>query len=233
MKHILIFTTLLIFISKIYGQHTFGIKLNGGISNISVKTNNGQTLKHISYPQPSYNGGIYYAVNLNKKLTFGTEVLFTQINGKEYLGIPFTDNNNNPTGQYYSDTIWRHLSYLGLPIYIGYNYKKLNLNIGVQTNIRIGGKVREIGSAPLNGDTLTWDNKFTNLNGYDKLDFGIRAGFILKIYRNIGLEGNYYLGLNNNLKGSITSNWKMKNRQLTIGIRYTCFTMNRKEKKKN
>ena len=229
MKNILLVLVLLNFYSAIYGQHTFGVKLDGGISNISIKTTNGQSLKHIFYVQPSFNGGIYYSIKTHKKLTLGIEALFTQINGKEYLGIPLTDNNNVPTGQYSSDTIWRHISYIGIPIYFGYCYKKFNFNIGIQTNIRVGGKGREIGSVPSNGDTLTWDNKFTNFNGYDKLDFGIRAGVVFDIYRRFGLEGVYFYGLNNNLKGSITSNWKMKNRQLLIGIRYKCFTLNRKK----
>jgi hypothetical protein len=231
MKYILLALALLNFDSYIYGQHSIGIKLNAGLSNVSVKLNNGQTLSHKFYPQPSYHAGIYYSGELTHRLKFGAEIILTQINGKEYLGIPLTDNNNNPTGQFSSDTIWRHFSYLGLPIYIGYNYKKLNLNFGYQTNIRLGGKAREIGSVPYNGDTLTWDNKFTDLSGIDKVDFGLRAGFILNIYKGFSIEGNYYYGVNNNLKDNPKYR-KDKIRQLTVGIRYKCFTMNKKSKEK-
>jgi len=37
---------------------------------------------------------------LTHKMKLGAEIIFTQINGKEYLGIPLTDANNNPTGQF-------------------------------------------------------------------------------------------------------------------------------------
>jgi hypothetical protein len=224
--------TMLNFCSNIYGQQTYGIKLNGGISNISITTTNGQNLKQTMYPQPSYNGGIYYSYSVSNKFKLGIELLFNRINGKQYTGIPLTDNNNNPTGLYSSDTIWRHISYLGIPIYLSYNYKRLNLNFGIQTNLRIAGNAREIGSVPSNGDILRWDNKFTNLSGIDKIDFGIRGGVIFDVYKNLGIDGNYYFGLNNNYKGSITSNWKMKNRQFTIGIRYKLLTINRKKKEK-
>ena len=232
MKNILIIFTMLNFCSNIYGQQIIGIKLNGGISNISNTTNNGQTLKKIFYNQPSYNGGVYYSNLLNLRMKLGAEIIFTQINGKEYIEIPLTDNNNNPNGEFSLDTIWRHFSYLGLPIYFGYNYKKMNLNFGFQANYRLGGNGREKGSVPSNGGNITWDNKLKNLSGIDKFDFGIRAGIIIDLYRNFGIEANYYYGLNNNYRGSITSNWKMKNRQLAIGIRYNFFKINRKTKEK-
>ncbi len=231
-KYILFVFALLKFSSTLYGQHAVGVKMNAGLSNIYIENNNGQALTRNFYPQPTYQAGIYYAVDVSHKLKLGAELLFTKMNGKEIVRIPYTDDNNNPSGEFSVHTNWRHLSYAALPIYIGYAYKKCTLNIGVQSNLRVGGNATEEGSVYLKDDTLHWKNTFTNLSGIDKFDIGLRAGFMADIYRTLGMEANYYLGLNNNLPGGMSSNWKMKNRQCTLGIRYRFFAKHKKEKEK-
>ena len=231
MKYIFFILILLNFDSNMYGQHTVGIKLNAGLSNVLVRYNNRQTLHHKFYPQASYQSGIYYSTSLSRKLKLGSEIIFIQINGKEFIGIPFTDINGKPIDGFSFDTLWRHFSYVGLPIYVGYNYKKLNVNLGLQTNLRLGGNISEKGGANNNGDTLTWKNKYTDLSGFDKFDFGLRAGFILNLNKNFALEGNYYYGINNILKNN-PKFLKDKIRQLTVGLRVKCFTANRKTKEK-
>ena len=227
MKYSVALLILLHTCSTMQAQQTIGIKLNGGLSNIVERNDNGQALKHIFYLQPSYHAGIYYSIHLPHQFNFGSEVLFIKINGKQYTGIPYTDNNNNPTGEYSSDTVWRHFSYVGLPLYIGYSYKKLNVNLGVQANVRLGGHVRDKGSALSNGDTIRWENKSKNLNGIDKVDMGLKAGFIVDIHKGFALEATYYYGLNNLYREAFT-NWKLKSRQCTVGLRYTCYMRNKK-----
>ena len=75
-----------------------------------------------------------------------------------------------PSGQFVTTNFWRHISYLGLPIYFGFNIKNLNVNLGFQANFTLASGGREIGQAPYNGKMRTWDTKSGKL-GIDDYDY--------------------------------------------------------------
>lgn len=212
------------------GQHDIGMKANGGLSYLDTKFHSNETVDKI-YFQPSGQGGLFYNFNLHDKFLIGTEILFIQIEGKEYFEVPETDNIGNPTGLVWSDNIWRHISYLGVPIYFGYNFKKLNVNLGFQTNFTIASSGREKGQAPFNGDVVTWENKANKL-GIDNYDYGLRAGVFFKLTDKFSIETNYYYGLNNILKYKIGS-WKWTVQQMTVGLHYKLFSICRQPSETN
>lgn len=230
-KHLHILT-ILIFNFSVYGQQNIGIKANGGFSRIFIYDNSTQQIVQKSYFVPSGQGGLFYNLPLGNKSLLGAELLFIQIEGKERLEIQATDQLGNPTGEIIIDNIDKHISYIGLPIYYGFKIKKLTLNLGVQTSFTFASSAREKGQAPDGyGGISTWDNKSDKLN-IDAFDFGARAGLIFNLTNRFAIEGTYYYGINNVLKKNIyNTELKWKIQQMTIGLRYTFFTIKKKENK--
>jgi hypothetical protein len=155
-------------------------------------------------------------------------MLFIPIEGKEYLKIPATDNNGNFTGEYTEDNIYRHIYYLGVPVYFGYSFKKLNVNLGFQTNFVLASSGEEKGQVILGGQSYTWNNKSKDL-GINSYDFGARFGLLYKLSDRFLIETNYYYGLTNIIKVSsdaLKKNWTWKVQQVTIGLRYKIFSRN-------
>jgi len=220
MKKIVIILAALTICLSSNGQHDIGLKLNGGLSYLNTKIQSNITNQKI-YFCPSGQGGLFYNFHFLDKYMVGAELLFIQIEGKEYFEIPFTDETGNLTGEYGSENFWHHISYLGVPVYFGYSIKKFNINLGFQINFALTGSAREKGQAIYHGDLSTWENKYYTL-GIDRYDFGPRAGLIFNLSKRLSIETNYYYGLNNILKNHLGT-WKWKVQQLTVGLRYKPF----------
>lgn len=172
---------------------------------------------------PSGQGGLFYNFQFKDKFLIGTDVLLIPIYGHEYLKLPLVDINRNSVGVS-EDHIYRHIYYLGIPVYFGYSFKKVNINLGFQTNFVLasGGEVK--GNATYNGQYNTWDNKVNKL-GINNYDYGVRAGLLYKLSDKLSIETNYYFGLTNLIKDSQLSKfdtWKVQ--QWTVGLRYNLFS---------
>ncbi len=207
---ILIFMLLLKICPVAFVQHSFGVKINPGMSKISSSFADAKfTL--------SGNAGIYYSAKINNRSVFGAELLFLQIEGLELTEFEGTDTGGHPTGEISISEVRRHISYIGLPIYYGIKFKRLMINIGFQTSFVLFSSARDLFYT---GDEVLWDNKFDKLN-IDCFDFGGRIGLIFDITDRFQIEGNYYYGVSNILK---FDSCVLKNQQITIGLRYTFFT---------
>ncbi len=200
-----------------FSQHDFGVKVNGGVSKITSKFNSDITTQKF-YFVPSGQAGFFYSFSI-KKSFIGAETLFSQIEGKERLSIPIVDNNGNSAGEDL-DIVYRHISYLSLPIYYGFKFKKLIINLGIQSSLALASSGEERGQF----GGIVVSNNFTKLN-IDNYDFGIRAGIFVSLSKKFSLEVNYYYGINNILSNSVNiPNWSWKVQQATIGIRYKLFS---------
>ena len=199
------------------GQHSVGVKINGGWSKISTKLNSSQLSQEFKFVL-SYQAGLYYNFHFQNKSIIGFELLFSKIAGKEHSEQLVTDQYGNSTGQLITNDNTLHISYLSIPIYYGFNYKKLNFNIGLQTSYTINGSAENKTNTPDgNGGFLNFDSD-TNKLPIKNYDFGIRAGLFFDLTKRISLEIAYNYGLTNNYKYS-SAKWKIQ--QFTIGIRYT------------
>jgi opacity protein-like surface antigen len=206
-------------------QHDFGFKANGGLSCLSVKTETTQTQVPKFYFVPSGQGGLFYRFNFKDKFSFSTEFLFVQIEGKETLKLPLTDQNGNLTGNYSDGTIYRHISYLGIPLYLGYTFKKVNINFGLQANFTLSSSAESKGQVNYNGQLYTWDNKSDKLY-INSTDYGIFIGLVFKLTDKFSIESNYYYGLTNLIKDSqLANDWTWKVQQVTMGLRYKLFSL--------
>ena len=210
-----------------YGQinnwtNSVGIKANGGLSYFPTKihqTGTPQTTQ-IFYFVPSAQCGIYYNYQVEQKSLFGIELLLTQIEGKEHDETPATDNFGNPTGQFITNDISRHLSYLSVPIYYGFFIKKLNVNFGLQTSMLLKSSGLSKAKSPdNNGGYYNFELKLDNLPVKD-FDFGAKLGLSYALTNRFSIEATYYYGLLNIYKYN-SADFKYKIQQITIGLRFS------------
>ena len=210
-----------------FGQHDFGIKLNGGLSKITANRNTSNTTSKYSFA-PSGQGGLFYNLNLGKRSLIGAELLFSQIESKEEMKIIYTDNFGNPTGEFGTTNLDYHISYFSIPVYYGFKIKSLTINLGVQTSFAFASRGHWISKAPYNGSTLTFEDE-GKLN-IDSYDFGPRAGLIFNLSKRIAVEATYYYGINNILSTTAPPEWNWKIQQITLGLRYKFFMLVKKDK---
>lgn len=221
--------TLLILLAinlAVFGQHNLGLKVNGGLSKISNTFQISNGTNKIQFA-PSGLSGIFCNLHLGDKSVLGAELLFIQIEGREHSEFDAIDVFGNKTGTI-TDDIYKHISYLGIPVYYGLKFNKMTINLGLLVSFTLASSGREKGRAPYNGEVLTWDNEFDELN-IDSYDFGPRAGVIFNLNDRFAIEGAYYYGANNILDDD-GPDWTWRVQQATVGFRYTFLTTTKKEK---
>jgi len=233
-----LFTSIILFAVTIsaFSQQTFGIKINAGFSYLKTERVTYPSMPETQkfYPVFSNQGGLTYSYCFNSKFQIGTELLYTQIGGKELLnglsGV-LTNNIFISDGHYEIDT-YRHIYYLSLPIYVGYNFNKLNINLGIQGNFKLGGSSHWSANSINynNGGTYSYESESKKLD-INKFDYGLRFGIFYKLTEIYSIETNYYRGLSNIVNGGLISGspvWSVQ--QLTVGIKYNLLELNKKRK---
>ncbi len=212
------------FQKQICAQHIFEVTFNGGISYLhsSYSTSPVNDTRKF-FIVPSFQGGLFYNWNLKNHFSIGSEIIFQQINGKEKFKLFFNDAMGKIIGTL-EYTNFTSLSYLGIPVHIGYSYKKLNLNIGIQSNLRLSAYTRNNQTSTYNGDTVTIESKKEKLIAYDRYNYGLRFGIQFHLTKRVSISSNYYYGLNNLMKDkNISKDIKRKVQQITIGLNYSIY----------
>ena len=169
---------------------------------------------------PSGQGGLFYNLQLGPKSLLGAELLFTQIEGKEKLEMDLYTLNES--GRVYlgyrKDNLYRHISYLSLPVYCGFKINRLMINAGFQISYSISSSGREKGEGVIEGENIKINIKTNDIN-IKRFDYGPRVGIIYSLTDKIAIETTYYYGLNNIQKGDPKFG-KLKVQLVTLGIRY-------------
>ncbi len=213
-------------------QHQFGVKINGGLSLIShhFETSTSQNETTANYPRLSGQAGFIYNYRFGQKFSFGVEALYIPIYGHEYLKLPLTDENGNNIGESENHT-YRHIHYVGLPLYVGYSMKKLGVNIGFQTNWALGSGGKQKSKTWLNGTDYTSERSLDELQ-INKFDYGPRIGLIYSLSDKLLIETTYFQGLTNLVKeDSLEPYLTVRIYQWTIGMRYVLFSGGQKANK--
>lgn len=223
MNRHLITIMLLIIHLPVFGQHQLGLKANAGLSKISNSVDPG-SLIYNNHFQFSASGGLFYNFQFGNKSILGADLLFSQIEGMEKFSI-YINNGNDAISSF--DKIYKHISYLNLPIYYGLKVKKFIVNVGFQASLVLASGACEIGETSLNGNITTWDKKDDELN-IDNYDFGPRAGIIYNITDKLSIEGTYYYGLND-IADNDGPNWGWKIQQAVVGLRYAFLASKKNE----
>lgn len=199
------------------GQQQFGIKVSGGLSRITNSLDLSNANRTIPFV-PSGQCGLYYNLQFCKKSSLGAELLFSQIKGKEKTEMDLTGWDESESG-HFTSIYNRHISYLSLPVYYGFQIGKLSINAGFQVSCALLCSGREKTNIVINGTSETADNKYDDIS-IRKFDFGTKTGITYKLTDKLAFEGTYYYGLNSIQKGDPIF-WKLKVQQATIGIRYS------------
>ncbi len=217
-----LFSLILIFIasSTIQAQHSLGLKGNAGISYLTTRIKDPDRITQKFSFLPSLQVGLFYSYQLTQKVSLGTELLWIPIEGKEKRTSANLDENGHFTGNYSHSTLYRDISYLGIPLYVGYTYKRWNFNLGVQMNYHLRSSSSENGyGVDLTGQAVEWEFDGGQLN-IDQFNIGIRPGCFYQLSDRVQFELNYFGGLNNIIDSpNLTDIWNWKVQQLTAGLR--------------
>jgi hypothetical protein len=222
MKKLIILLNVISIGLSAYAQHDLGLKLNGGVSCLNTNYHSDMEGQKVRF-QFSGQGGVYYIFKLPKNFMVGAELLFVQIEGKNYTKIVLTDEMGQPTGEYGTLKNWFNISYLGFPVYFGYSIKKFTVSLGFQVNYMLTGSSIQKIEVPYNGEMLTFENIHKNLS-IDNFDYGPRIGFTYGLSKRFSVEANYYYGLNN-IMAHHYANMKWNIQQFTAGLRFKLFKM--------
>jgi hypothetical protein len=199
-------------------QREFGIKLNGGVSYLSL-SNPSDKIDYKAFVRPSGQTGIFFNYHFKNKLLFGWELLYIQLEGKEsYMENEpiFKKSSTWPMDKW---TAWSHTSSLGIPVYLGYSYKRFGLNLGFQTIISIIELRRDKIQMPDN-NVYYFGSKENNYTVFPYYFLGGRVGLIYNLTDKYFIEANYFYGYENYYLDNLIYGWNYKGHLLTIGIRY-------------
>lgn len=216
MKKAQILFVLLVLNSIVFCQQNFGITIDGGMSKVSsslVFNNSTWDVKFL----PSGNAGIFYTKILGKKSIIGTELLFMQIESKILTEMDIIGPNETIIG-HASSNLTENLSYIGIPLYYGFRFKGITLQIGLQGSIFLKGTAKSKNHATLNGEEQYNENIYDDL-AFAFYDFGPKASFLYKITDKLLVTASYYYGIKNIGKENFLDDIN-KIQQVTLGLKY-------------
>ncbi len=222
MRKQLILLGLLLINIAVFGQHKLGLKVDGGISKINTEFHEVFREADSKY-SPSWDFGMFYSYQFREKSTLNTELIISQINGKDEFENEFLFGSDLSNAQLAETKIKRNITYMCLPLYYGFKFEKLSINLGVQVSLamRSGGEEKSHLYDEKNNLIYVATQKFNELN-IDKYNFGIRAGIMYDISSKFSIDLSYYYGVNN-IHDNEDSEWKAY--QATVGLRYTLFSL--------
>jgi len=214
----LCFVFLFAFSFKGVAQQTFGVKLNGGISKMSTSSDFTNVTQE-NYYRPSGNAGLFYNLQIDSTVLIGGEVLWVQIEGREHTVIPMEDMPNF-IGEHWIHDFDRHISYIGIPVYLGFKIKKLIINLGFQTSFKVVSKTNHKGQYPQGGGEIIIVEDDRDWIGIANIVLGLRGGIIFNLTNRVGIEANYY-SWNDNTGGQSKYFGVWQGQQITLGFRYS------------
>jgi hypothetical protein len=227
MKRKILLTLATITISLItFGQYNIGLRLDDGFSRI-FDTYKPLNATLTTQNQPSWLFGVYCTYHLNNTFTFGTEILYVKINGKETATTNIYDASGNTIAQG-SDIINSHISYVSVPAYFGIMLKKFTINLGAQVLLDFGNNGLETCQITEGRNDTSWNNKINNF--YIKgVNIVPRIGVVYDCSTKFSIEGSYFCGINNTLRTCIADRkWRVQ--QLTVGFRFKLYSRIKKNK---
>lgn len=145
----------------------------------------------------SYQAGVFFEADFNKKFGIQPEVLFGQTSSRTVTGIGAAATNLNSSQDV-------NLNYLSIPILLRYNVGKIvSLNLGPQYSILLN-----------KDNTLLQNGQQAFKSGDFAMVGGVQLNFtVLRIY------GRYNIGLSNINDIDNKEQWKSQQLQLGIGFR--------------
>lgn len=123
-----------------------------------------------------------------------------------------------------------HIAYLSIPVYYGYNFGKLNVNIGLQTSLLLYSTIQSITKIPYMGIDQTYFSK--GKLPIKRGDFGTRINLFYPLSNRFSMEITYYYGLINTYRYTSQPVFTYRTQQITFGFRYSFLSSRKNENKK-
>ncbi|HEY3371571.1 MAG TPA: outer membrane beta-barrel protein [Prolixibacteraceae bacterium] len=231
-KHLFVLVCLIAINSWAFGQQQFGVKVSGGISRLygALEDHNHPPGTMTTSFSPSGQAGLYYNFPVGKNSAIGAELLYSHVEGGQTYQWNFKDDNYTDVKSLESngsDYTFEQISYLSLPVYYGYTFKRLTINAGFQISYAFSSAGHNESNYVIiiideNDDLYKRGggmNRELNALPIKDFDFGPRAGVIYRLTNRLSIEGMFYYGIQN-INQITTSVEELKIQQMTLGIRY-------------
>lgn len=216
LKPISLFCIIITYNLTSFAQQQFGIKASGGISRIYGD------LQSSFYPEPpmttsfspSFQAGIYWRFPMGRITSVGAELLYSKLQGAQTLR--WRESYFNGT---VSHTIYEDVSFMNLPIYVGFTFNRLTFNAGFQVSLALSSTAKSKSLFLHDGKEEELANSSSSHFPVRDFDFGPRAGIIYQMNNRLSLEGIFYYGLGD-ISYPKLENTDLKIQQMTVGLRY-------------
>jgi hypothetical protein len=198
-------------------QLSCGLKGGLGMSRITVYFRSELT-QVIVFPSASASLGFYGQLDLGKRFSLRSEVLASLITDHYRSKTFSTDANGTPTTEFSVAHIWRNVSYLSVPLMVGFKVDRLDLFVGAQASVALNSWGRASGRIPLGDSTVPFETRYPTMN-VQPFDFGPKAAAAYSLSDRFSLEMSYYHGLMA-IQEAPNFPWPFRVRQLLLGLNW-------------
>lgn len=202
-----------VFNQSIAQKNQFGVSLGVGQSQINI-------LSRVTEKQLPFSGsaGIFYERAINKRFDVGVKALYFMFNGlKSRSGFgAYIDENYK--GIFFESSV--NSSYLAFPAYVGFNFGRIELDLGVQPMVWLNGHHTFVESyvRTLSGSRKLMVRAYTN--ELPKFYYGALAALGYSLSEKAALKLSYFQGLKDFSSGLDFSASK-SGFQVAIGLNYS------------
>ncbi|MEZ4917819.1 MAG: outer membrane beta-barrel protein [Saprospiraceae bacterium] len=168
----------------------------------------------------SGNMGMFLEKEIGQKSSFGIEVLWVQIEGKEITEnkelTAFNGQSVEVIGVI-SDKSTLHSSYVGIPVYCRFEFGKIGIKGGFQSMIFLFASSNYEASGEINGEPYEAKSKTKDIK-FDRIGIGPKVGVDYQLNNKFRLRADYYHGLTDITSAKFP--WQRGIRQFNWGVNY-------------
>jgi len=212
----LIFVAIVLFSSShLFAQTEFGLHANAGMA-ILKEAEGSESRKGVSGEL-----GLYLKKSAGSKFFFSGQLNFSLIKDKDSRKVRVPDGDGflispNPNPLIGDERLKGTIGFLNLPLSIGVNFNKIQLELGFQGGLNILDREKYTLTVDRNGE----EEKSTRTEKRDRInrfDYGPRIGMGYQLTSKVRVVGFYYHGLKDIIEGYE----HRKVRQIGVGCSYS------------
>ena len=204
----------LIFLSSIAHSQNLqlGITGNIGFSKMYSKTLQHEYVQHDSHYIFSWNAGIVCEKEISKISSIGLELLWVQIEGdEEIVNEHYLIYGTEFYG--YTSNTKTHASYIGVPVYYSYTFKKFAIKGGLQGLIFLSASREYTNIGNFFGEEFFEEGEVEELD-FDGFEIGPKIGLEYQLGKGFAIRSDFFIGLNE------VKHLNKGSQQLTMGLNY-------------
>ncbi len=193
------------------GQFSIGPSIKFGRSNLPNDIESIRESENYTEYGNNYAIGILNEYKLKNWFSVEIDLLFDHLSSQKFY---FVDKNNS---NLYKSNQLNKIGYLSIPLFLQFNYKKLNFNIGCQTSFRISEYTKLTITDQDNSQTIYEGN---NYNMFLKKNIALTSAITYRLYENFELELRYIKGFVNIMNEKTGYVYNASTTQFLFGLNY-------------